>query len=263
MLDKLLIPVLSLGGMGLIFGSLLAYASKKFKVDVDERVSMVIETLPSANCGACGYAGCSAFADAVVEGKAPVEGCVVGGEKCASLIAEIMGITAGKSERKIARVMCNGTNDNTDVKYKYHGIEDCTLAAQLGEGPKNCTYGCIGMGTCVKACQFDAINIVNGIAVIDEEKCTGCGMCVKVCPKNIIELVPEGNKTWVMCKSQDKAKDMKLICKTGCIACGICEKVCKFDAIHVNNNLASIDYDKCINCGLCVEKCPKKIIYKK
>jgi electron transport complex protein RnfB len=263
MIDKLLVPIISLSGMGIIFGALLAYASKKFEVKTDERVSMVIEVLPSANCGACGYAGCSGFAAAVVEGKAPVEGCIAGGVECASLVAEIMGVSAAKKERLIARMMCNGTKDNASEKYIYHGVSDCSLATQLGEGPIACSYGCMGMGTCVKACKFNAITIKNGIAVIDENKCTGCGVCVKACPKNIIELLPESKITWVMCRSQDKGKDMKLTCKTGCIACGICEKVCEHDAIHVNNNIASIDYDKCVNCGVCVQKCPKKIIVQK
>ncbi|WHH61039.1 RnfABCDGE type electron transport complex subunit B [Petroclostridium sp. X23] len=261
MIDKILAPVLSLGGMGLAFGSLLAYASQKFAVEVDERVPLVIEALPGANCGGCGYAGCGAFAAAVVEGKAPVNGCPVGGASCAANVAEIMGVTAGEEERKIARVLCQGTKDNAREKYEYYGVDDCVAASKLGGGSKGCAYGCTGLGTCVKVCPFDAIKIQNGIAVIDEKKCTACGKCVSACPKNIIELVPESAATWVVCKSRDRGPEVKTHCDVGCIACKICEKACRFDAIKVENNIAVIDYSKCVNCSQCVVKCPKKIIH--
>jgi electron transport complex protein RnfB len=263
MINEIVAPVLSLGGLGLAFGSLLAYASKKFAVEVDERVPKVTEALPGANCGGCGYAGCGAFAVAVVEGRAPVDGCPVGGAACASAVAEIMGVTVEQSERKVARVLCHGTKDKAREKYEYYGIEDCVAASKLGGGGKSCAYGCTGLGTCVKVCQFDAIKIENGVAVVDAEKCTACGKCVSACPKNIIELVPESQATWVMCKSKDKGKDVKEHCDVGCIGCKICEKTCKFDAVHVIDNIAIIDYDKCVNCSQCVMKCPKKIIHGK
>lgn len=249
--------------MGLLFGSLLAYASKKFAVEVDERIPFITEALPGANCGGCGFAGCAAFAAAVVEGKAPVNGCPVGGAACAAKIAEIMGVKAEASERKIARVLCNGTCDQAKDKFDYYGVTDCVAAAKLGGGQKSCAYGCLGLGTCVKACMFDAIKIENGIAVIDKNKCTACGKCAAACPKNVIELIEESRETWVMCKSKDPGKEVRKVCDTGCIACKICEKACKFDAIHVVDNVAVIDYEKCVNCNQCVIKCPKKIIHGK
>jgi len=263
MIDQILAPVISLGGMGLAFGALLAYASKKFAVEVDERIPAVIDVLPGANCGGCGYPGCSGLAAAIVEGKAPVNACPVGGSACAAAIAGIMGVTTEETERMVARVLCYGTKDNAREKYEYYGISDCTAAAKLGGGSKSCAYGCTGLGTCVKVCKFGAIKIENGIAVIDPEKCTACGQCVGACPKKIIELIPASQSTWVKCKSRDKGGDVKNYCSVGCIGCKICEKACKFDAVHVIDNVAVIDYEKCVNCSQCVIKCPKKIIQGK
>lgn len=263
MVVKILAPILSLGGMGLAFGSLLAYASQKFAVEVDERIPQVTEVLPGANCGGCGFAGCEAFAAAVVEGKAPVNGCPVGGASCASAIGDILGVTAEKTEKMVAKVLCHGTDDKAKLKYEYYGVEDCVAAAKLGGGPKSCSYGCMGLGTCVQECLFGAIDIVDGIAVIDPDKCTACGKCITACPKNVIELIPASQQTWVMCKSKDKGGEVKKYCQVGCIGCKICEKACKFDAVHVEDNVAVIDASKCVNCSQCVIKCPTKIIHGK
>ncbi len=261
MIDKIIAPVLSLGGLGLLFGAALAYASKKFAVEVDERVEKIIEILPAANCGACGYAGCAGYATAVVEGKAPINGCPVGASGVIDEVSKIMGVEAGaNSIKNIARVMCNGTCDKAKDKYEYRGVEDCVAATKLGGGFKGCSYGCLGLGTCVRACPFDAITIENGIAVVDEEKCTSCGKCIIACPKAIIEFVPQDQSTWVMCMSKDKGKETRAVCSTGCIACKLCEKACEFDAIKVEDNIARIDYDKCVNCNKCVVKCPQNII---
>ncbi len=260
MLNQILVPVVSLGGLGLVFGSLLAYASHKFAVEVDERVEKIIEALPAANCGACGYAGCAAFAAGVVAGDVPANGCPVGGNAVASEIANIMGVTAADVSKSIARMLCNGTCEEAKDRYEYFGVSDCVAAAKLGGGQKACQYGCLGLGTCVKACQFDAITIKDGIAVINEQKCTACEKCLTACPKQVIALISEKNQTWVMCKSKDNAKEVRGVCTTGCIACKLCEKACKFDAVHVENNVATVDYKKCVNCNQCVIKCPKKII---
>ncbi len=261
MIDKIIAPVVSLGGLGLLFGAVLAYASQKFAVEVDERVEKIMEILPSANCGACGYAGCGGYAAAVVEGKAPINGCPVGAAGVSDEVAKIMGVKAEiNSVKNIARVMCNGTCDKAKEKYEYIGVVDCLAASKLGGGSKGCSYGCLGLATCVKACLFDAITIKNGIAVVNKDKCTSCGRCISACPKKIIEFVPENQDTWVMCMSKDKGKDTKAVCTTGCIACKICEKACEYDAINVVNNIATIDYDKCVNCNQCVLKCPQKII---
>ena len=127
-------------------------------------------------------------------------------------------------------------------------------------GPKGCNYGCLGEGTCVTACPFDAIHIVNGVAVVDKEACKACGKCVAACPKHLIEIVPYDQKHLVQCSSKDKGKDVMSVCSVGCIGCKMCEKICKFDAVKVENNIAHIDPEKCIGCGACAAKCPKKII---
>lgn len=259
--NTIIYPTLSLGCLGIIFGVLLGYASKKFAVEVDPKVPLVRDALPGANCGGCGYAGCDALAKAIVEGDAKPNGCPVGGAACAQAIAEIMGITVDVGEKKTAFVMCNGTCDKSKNKYEYYGITDCRDAALIpGGGSKGCSFGCLGLGSCVKACAFDAIHVVNGVAIVDEEKCTSCGMCAAACPKQLIEMVPESKKVRVMCKSFDNGKDVRANCSVGCIGCKMCERACEFDAVHVNNNLAKIDYEKCTQCNACAQKCPTKAI---
>lgn len=262
MLDKILMPVVGLGGMSLLFGVGLAYASKKFAVETDPRVEAVREALPGANCGACGYPGCEGYAVAVVDGIAPIGDCPPGGSSVSRKIGEIMGRKVEESQRQVAQVLCQGDCDNATQKYNYQGIEDCVAASMLAGGPKGCSYGCMGLGTCVRSCPFDAIHInEKGIAKVDRDRCTACGKCVIACPKNIIELIPESSQVQVLCISKDRGRTVKPLCKVGCIGCGICVKSCKFDAINMENNIARIDYQKCVNCMMCAEKCPTKAIY--
>jgi Na+-translocating ferredoxin:NAD+ oxidoreductase subunit B len=256
MFDYIWIPVLAVGGLGLLFGLALAVASIKFEVKVDERVSKIRGLLPGANCGACGHSGCDSYAEAVAEGKSPINACIVGGNELAAKLGEIMGVEAEKGEKKVARVMCGGTNENINKKYDYFGINDCQAAVALYGGASACPYGCLGLGTCEKACPFDAIVVENGLAEVLPEKCTGCGICVDVCPKNIIELVPVSNEYSVKCSNPDKGSVVRQVCKVGCIGCKLCAKVCPVDAISFNKLLAEINPDVCINCGACVEKCP-------
>jgi electron transport complex protein RnfB len=263
-MNGILAAVAVIGGIGLVFGCLLAFASIIFQVKTDERVEKIISVLPGANCGACGYAGCSAFAQAVAKGDAPVNGCAVGKQKVSSQIADIMGTDAVISvEKKVAKVLCNGNCNNAANKYEYYGIEDCVAASRLAGGAKMCPNGCLGLGTCIRHCKFGAISLVDGIAVVDSEKCTSCGMCVQACPKHIIELVPEKNASWVLCSNTEKGAFTRKYCTVGCIGCRMCEKNCPAGAIHVENNYAKIDYTKCIGCGACAEKCPAKAIHFK
>lgn len=259
-LEGIIIAAVVVAGAGIIIGVLLGLADKTFKVEVDEKEILIREALPGSNCGGCGYAGCDALAKAMAQGIASPAACPVGGESVAQTIAEITGGSADV-EKNVAFVMCDGTCTNAKERYEYSGNLSCREAHYVtGSGSKACTYGCLGYGSCVKVCEFDAIHIVDGIAVADKEKCTACGQCITECPKDIIELVPYEARTLVQCFSKDKGKDVRPICSVGCIACKICEKACQYDAIHVVDNIARIDYDKCVNCRACVEKCPTKII---
>lgn len=257
----IIIATIIVGATGLIIGLFLGVAGEKLEVEVDEKELQIREALPGNNCGGCGYAGCDALAKAIAEGEAEVGACPVGGSPVAEKIGEIIGKEAGESVRLTAFVKCAGTCDKTKQNYKYHGVEDCKMLTFVpGGGPKACDYGCMGYGSCVRVCPFDAIHIVDGIAYVNKEQCKACGKCVAECPNNLIELVPYKAKHLVQCNSKNKGKDVMKACSVGCIACKMCEKVCEFDAIKVVDNIAHIDYNKCTYCGKCAEKCPKKII---
>lgn len=259
-MTEILVAASVIGGLGAIFGIGLSYASKVFAIEVDERVTQIREVLPGANCGGCGFAGCDAFADAVVNGKAEVSGCPVGGSPVADKIGGIMGIEAGSVKRTAARVLCNGRCRVSREKYDYTGIDDCAAAAQLFGGHKACSYGCLGHGTCAKACPFGAIVIINGIARVIEDRCKACGKCVAVCPKKLIELIPKEKKYSVICRSKDKGAVTKKNCDVGCIGCTKCVKTCSYGAISMEGTLARIDPEKCTNCGECTKVCPTMAI---
>lgn len=258
---KILIPVLIFIGLGLLMGALLALASKVFAVKKNEKAEAVSECLPGANCGGCGFSGCAAYAEAVAEGRTDVGKCTVGGSETAKKLAEIMGVEAAESVRMRAQVMCSGTGEYAKKKYIYAGIPDCAAAARIGGGDKLCANGCIGLGTCTRACPFGAIVIDNGVAVVDYRKCTGCGVCVSACPKGIIKLIPFDAKHWVGCMSVDDGKNTRRVCDVGCISCKICQKSCPAGAITVDNFVAKIDYAKCTGCDICTDKCPRHIIW--
>lgn len=257
---NILNPIGVLGGLGAVFGVTLSLASKIFAVEVDPKVDAVRKALPGANCGACGYPGCDGLAEAIAAGKAPVTACSVGGKKVAEKVASQLGVEAGEVTKMVACVSCGGNKETSKDKYKYQGMEDCRAQNILSGGSKACPYGCLGCGTCVDVCEFGAIEITNGLAVIDKEKCVACKACINVCPKNLIDLVPYDKNVKINCSSYDKGKDVKINCDVGCIGCSLCAKNCPVDAITVEHGLAKIDYDKCINCGICSKKCPTNAI---
>lgn len=262
-MQNIISATIAISAMGLVFGALLGIASKIFKVEQDEKLPLITEALPGANCGGCGYAGCSQCAAAILEGSAKPNVCPVGGSQTAQAISKILGVEAEAFEKKAAFVRCEGCKGIAETKFSYDGIEDCFSASKMiGGGEKACTSGCLGYGSCVKVCNFGAISIQNGIAVVDFEKCTACGQCVKACPKNLITIISPADKYVVKCRNTDKGAIVKDECKAGCIGCKICEKNCSVEAVKVDNFLASIDSEKCIGCGVCAEKCPKKIIKK-
>lgn len=252
---------LLVAAVGLFIGVFLGIAGKKFAVETDEREVKVREALPGNNCGGCGYPGCDGLAAAIAKGEAPVNGCPVGGDAAAKVIAEIMGQEVVETERQTAFVKCSGTCTKAKENFVYTGVQDCEMMAFVpGGGAKACAYGCLGFGSCVKACPFDAIHIVDGVAVVDREACKACGKCVEKCPRHLIELVPYEQKTRVFCASHAKGKAVTEACETGCIGCKKCEKNCSAGAITVTDFCAHIDYSKCTNCGKCREVCPRGCI---
>ena len=223
-MKEILYAVLVLGIMGAVFGAVLAIASKVFAVKTDERLPKLIEALPGANCGGCGFAGCQAYAQAVLEGRAEIGLCHT-------------------------------------AKARYDGIHDCRSAMFVGgNGPSACPSGCLGFGSCVSVCRFDAIHVVDGVAKVDPEKCTGCLQCAAVCPRKVIVPVSYDADIVIACSNHERGAYTRRECDMGCVGCHLCEKQCEFDAIHVVNNLAVIDYSKCVSCGRCAAVCPRKLI---
>ena len=259
-MQTILITTLVIAAIGIVVGAGLVYTGKKFYVEVNEKEAQVRETLPGNNCGACGYAGCDAMAAAIASGSAPVNGCPVGGAPVAEKIGEIMGVEAGTVEKMSAFVKCSGTYDVTHPRGNYIGVKDCRTAVLSGINVTECRYGCLGFGSCTEVCPADAIHVVNGVAAVNPKRCISCGLCVKTCPRNLIELKPVKNQVAVRCSSREKGAAVRNACTAGCIGCGLCEKQCRFDAIHVTEHLAHVDYDKCTQCGACSAKCPAKVI---
>ena len=257
----ILIATLVVGLTGVIIAVLLCIAGEKFKVEVDKKEIAVREALPGNNCGGCGFPGCDGLAAAIAKGEAPVSACPVGGEAVAEAIAAIMGTEVEAGGRKTAVVKCAGTCEKAVSLYEYIGTKSCSLAKNNpNNGAKACVYGCTGFGDCKAVCPFGAIEIIDGIAMVDKEKCKACGKCVAACPKNLIELIPYKAEHVVLCSSKDKGVEVKKACQSGCIGCGLCARNCSEGAVEVVDNVAHIDYEKCTNCGTCKEKCPVKII---
>ena len=257
---EILIPILTLGVLGLLFGIGLAVASKRFSVSVDPRLEKIHGLLPGSNCGACGGAGCFGFAESLLSGKASIDACRVSEEAIKEQIAKLLGRKLEKKVKKVAVLHCDGGTKVKD-RFFYQGIEDCVAANLVLGGQKECVFGCLGFDTCVKVCPFGAISMNEEyLPVVDENKCKACNKCVEICPKKLFSLVPITGKVYVACSSYDLGKDTKAVCPVGCIACRKCEQVCPVDAIHVIDNLAAIDYNKCTSCGECVKVCPTKVI---
>ena len=257
---EILTAILTLGCLGLLFGIGLAIASKKLAVQINPKLDEVQHLLPGSNCGACGNPGCFGFAESLLSGKSVVDGCRVCSQEIKEKIASIMGVTFEKQTKKIATLHCNGGIRVKD-KYLYDGVDDCVAAILVLAGQKECVFACLGFGTCVKACPFGAISMSGeALPVVDKAKCRSCNKCVLACPKKLFSLLSVTYPVYVACSSHDLGRDVKNVCSVGCIACKLCEKACKFDAIHVIDNLALIDYHKCTSCKECVKVCPAKTI---
>ena len=270
-MNFILIAVLVLGAIALVAAVILYIVSKKFAVQEDPRIAQVVEILPGANCGGCGFAGCGGLAEALVKGAdaGSIEGirCPVGGDPVMGEVADLMGMAVANTEPMVAVVRCNGTCTNRPRIAEYDGLRTCQAMNANGSGETGCGFGCLGCGDCTKACAFDAIhmNPETGLPEVDEEKCTSCGACTKACPRHIIELRkkgPKGRRVYVQCVNKDKGAVARKSCTAACIGCGKCQKVCKFEAITIENNLSYIDFNKCRMCTKCVDECPTGAIIK-
>lgn len=268
-MNFILIAVIVLGGIALVSAVVLYVCSKKFAVHEDPRLAQVSALLPGANCGGCGYPGCSGMAAALVKGAdaGSLDGlyCPVGGASVMGQVADLLGMAVANTEPKVAVVRCNGTCELRPRIAGYDGLRTCTAMHSCGAGETACGYGCLGCGDCVKACAFGAISInpETGLPEVDEDKCTGCGACAKACPRHIIELRKKGVKgrrVYVRCVNKDKGAAAMKACKAACIGCGKCEKACQFGAITIENNVSYIDPNKCRLCRKCVEVCPTHAI---
>lgn len=228
--------------MAVALSSVLGWASRKFHVDVDSRVVEIIDALPGANCGGCGYVGCGEYAEAVALEHEVVNKCTVGGQNCALAVAGIMGVEVGETLPYRPIVHCGAHYEDRLGRHAYRGEKRCT-AANLVTDVQGCTYGCLGFGDCSRACQFDALHVIDGLATVDYDKCVGCGACAKVCPRNIITITvfKSDQMLAVTCANKDKGRDVTAVCNVGCIGCGACARTS--DLFTIEDNLSTINYD--------------------
>lgn len=254
---EILIPILISLAIAVVCGVILTVSSNLFAVKEDEKFLSIRDCLPGANCGACGYSGCDSYAKALSTGECDVtNACVPGGDGTAKQIAEILGVEAEDVVEKVAYVACNGNCNVTERKFDYRGERSCRIANMSYNGDKLCSFSCLGYGDCVAVCPQKAITIESGVAKVDPKSCIGCGICVRTCPNKVISLIEDTARVAVLCSNHDKGAVTRKACKNGCIACGKCEKTCPHGAIHVEHNLAVIDYEKCTGCGECAKACP-------
>ena len=259
-MSTIIMATVSVTGLGLLCAVMLAVAAKVMSVKTDERVALIREILPGANCGACGCTGCDGYAEALVNEDVDTNLCVPGGDTVSRNISTILSVDFVDVVEKIAVVHCRGDSEARRVKMDYDGILTCMAAKQLYGGQNACAFGCLGYGDCAKACPTGAVCIEGELAHIDTRKCTGCGLCAKSCPNHIIYTEVDTITTVVLCKNTEKGAVVRNKCSHGCIACMRCVRECPVGAITVNDNLASIDYTVCEGCGKCTEVCVTKCI---
>ena len=259
-MSSIFIAVGIVAGIGLLIGLILSFASIIMAVPKDEKAEKILEALPGANCGACGYSGCSGYANALAKGEAEVGLCAPGGLSCTKAVSEILGVQTGAVEPKVAVVKCMGSLDHTSYKAEYSGIMSCAAALKIGGGLTACSYGCMGLGDCEAACPYDAIHVKNGVAYVNADKCRACSLCVKACPRRIIEIVPKKDMALNRCSNHDKGGVTRKLCDIGCIGCKKCEKACEAGAVKVVDVNAIVDPALCTNGGKCVEACPQHCI---
>jgi Na+-translocating ferredoxin:NAD+ oxidoreductase subunit B len=256
--------LLTVGGLGITFGIGLAFASKILEVKKDERITRLEEALPGLNCGACGYAGCVAYAEAIAGAEAAITLCSAGGNDTATALGDIMGVKVEEfGEKKVAQVHCRGGKSKAQYDFLYLGLQDCNALYPMYGGNKSCKYGCLGLGSCIRVCPVDAIDYDSeGLVWVDKEKCISCGNCITVCPTGVMQYVPYTADVIVACNSKDKGAVVRKICEVGCIGCKICEKKSPEGGFIIEDNLARIDYKAQGERETALNKCPKKCIIK-
>jgi Na+-translocating ferredoxin:NAD+ oxidoreductase RNF subunit RnfB len=261
---NILFAFLIIAALGLLLGMGLALAAKKFAVKKDEKAEKILDILPGANCGACGYPGCSGYASALSAGPAENGLCSPGGAKTTALVAKILGMAdgGGTQERMVAFVHCRGNNELTKRDYQYEGIEECSAAYMLHQGDSTCKYGCLHLGSCMRVCPTNAIHRDGkGNVTVDPDACIGCRKCTLVCPTKVIRMIPARGSHAIGCNSRDKGAVVRKICQVGCIACKICEKKFPESGCTVIDNLSEIDYDKpMVQIADAAAACPTKCI---
>ncbi|MCL2832619.1 MAG: RnfABCDGE type electron transport complex subunit B [Treponema sp.] len=261
-MEVIYIAVISVTAMGIVCAAVLSIASRLMYVKTDERIAELQECLPGANCGACGFPGCSGYAAALLSKKAKTNLCSPGGEEVLEKISAILGVRIGHIERRAAIVRCLGGSGVQNKKADYRGVQSCEASGRLFGGEGACAFGCLGYGDCLKVCPSNAIFIENSIARIDARACTGCGLCVKACPKNLITVEKADLPVSLLCRNTEKGAVVRKKCRAGCISCGKCVRECPAQAIVIDNNLAIIDNEKCgvwqktsDGCTICSEVC--------
>lgn len=262
----LISSVLTLLGLGLVAATVLAVASRVFYVEEDPRVEAVVDALPGANCGGCGYAGCEGYAIAVVNDPAIAANlCVAGGAETSIAVGELTGKTVTASEPLLSFRRCDKVAGNVGLRYEYQGMPSCAAATLLTGGVDVCSWSCLGYGDCVQVCPFDAMTVENRMVRVNAKKCTGCGLCIKACPRNSLELIPNRARVAVFCATREKLREVMDICETGCINCGKCIKSCPAHAVSSINDRIEIDQKRCLAYGpecaeACVDACPRNIM---
>jgi len=260
-MDPILTSTVCIGGVGLVSAVALAVADKFLSVPEDPRIGQITACLPGANCGGCGFAGCSDYARAILFQGLGVNLCSPGGADCAKAIAAVMGCEAGDVEKQVAVVLCGGDETEAIRRSNYNGIADCAAAHATAGGDKACTYGCLGYGSCARICPVNAIRMERGLARVDKEACITCGKCVKACPRKLIKLVPAKAQIHVLCRNKDKGPWVKQICGVGCLGCRICTKLAG-DAITMEGFLAVVDYTQAPTNEALIDTCPGHCIRK-
>ncbi len=249
-----------LGSISLLAGVILSVVNLFLKDKQNNLSEQILEILPGANCGACGFSSCEEYAKALANKKSRIGLCLPGGEKVSLKLTKLLKQKEIDYKKRFAHVKCRGSLESTSKIAEFINIKTCAAANMLYAGGGKCSYGCLGFGDCINACEYGAISLKNGVSYIDRVKCVGCGKCIEVCPKNIIVLLDHQNQAIVCCSNEDKGAVSKLACSVSCVACRMCEKTCHLGAIYIKNNLASVDKENCIACGKCREVCPRGCI---